>query len=509
MKGRCRKFVETFTFEYAPDPRMWRRLFPFLVLVGLALAFRLPVLLNPERMNSDHAFIGLQGLRLLEGEWQWFLWKSDYQGSWEPLVAAFLFSLFGASFRVLQWVPLSAYFLMLGFLFYGLRRELGTGKAFLLSLTWVFVSQPILDTNVLPYRQWSLFFPCLALALAHRWGSKTLVWALAGFLPFFALYVDFFSIQFLLPVGIVLALATERQGERWRPLWGGALGGAGLLVITRWLGPESGAPLAFSPKTFIEHLPLFFQTCLPVLLGFAFPAHEAGAVAWGRGIHPFLIVTSLLLLALVMRSVERALRDRELPLWVRLFGLFGGLLLGQASVGFLGSTMASNVHSVRYLSPFICAIPFALAPLAYRLPLGTLTLWLLPYLVGIAIGGWQQNGPLVDGWRPVRDPGDWVKSAQALGAWAREQEIRYAESDYWVAYQLTFLYRENPVVVPLNVVDRYPAYGERARNEPRGLRIFTPKDPKVEVDRFRTEYRDHLVSSWRRGGFYGYVYLRR
>lgn len=486
---------------------MRRALGFFFLLVLIALAFRIPVLINPERMNSDHAFLGLQGLNLWSGRWQWFLWNSDYQGVWEPAVASLYFRIFGVSYSVLQWVPLSGFFLMLVLLFDILRRELGAGKAFLLSLTWVLVSRPMIDTNVLPYRQWSLFFPCLALWLMYDGRFKKVSWFLAGLLPFFALYVDFFSIQFLLPTLIVLVLAANKERRVLVPLAAGAFIGAAALGISRNLGPKSGAPLAFSPKTLIANIPLFFFTCLPVLMGFEVP-EGANGVSWGKGIHPLLLVTALLLFALMAYSLLAALKDKSLPRWVRLLGIFGGLLIGQASVGFMGSTMASNSASVRYLTPFICAIPFCLVPLAYRLPTKKLALWMTPYLVGITIGGWLQYGAFVDGIRPVRDPGGWVANARALGDWARQQGVKYGESEYWVAYQLTFLYQENPVIVPYDVMDRYPTYTEAGKKQAKGIRVFSPQDSAQAVEDFRRQNAGRITASWAQGGFSGFVYDR-
>src|SRR5947209_892303 len=78
--------------------------FPLLFagLTGITLVYRLPYLLNPERMHSEHAFLGLQALQMRQGHWQWFLWGSNYQAALEPLVGAFFFGIFGPSYRSLQ-----------------------------------------------------------------------------------------------------------------------------------------------------------------------------------------------------------------------------------------------------------------------------------------------------------------------------------------------------------------------------------------------------------------------
>src|SRR5205085_1096614 len=49
-----------------------------------------------------------------------------------------------------------------------------------------------------------------------------------------------------------------------------------------------------------------------------------------------------------------------------------------------------------------------------------------------------------------------------LGELLRERGIECAVADYWASYRLTFMYRENPVVVPTNEVeDRYKPYRDR------------------------------------------------
>jgi len=476
-----------------------------LLVIGLGLLFRLPVLINPERMNSDHAFLGLQALHLFDGAWRWFLWMSDYQGIWEPLVAAAYFKIFGISYTTLQWVPLSAWIFLVAMFFSIARHELGQGKAFLLSLVWVFVSRPFIDTNVLPYRQWSVLFPLLSVFLFYHWGRKAGVTFICGLLPFFALYVDFFSIQFLLPVAGLLFFTSDKKKE----LALGALCGSLLLLLSRYGGPQSGAPLAFAPSTVLHNFTLFFQGCLPVLLGFEFPKTDTGLVTLEGWVNRYLLFSTGTLFLCLSVGLWRAFSRQEMPLWTRRMGLFGTAVMLNSAIGFLGSSMASSIHSVRYLTPFVFGIPFALMPAFWKVRTRTVFISLTPFLFGIGVGGWHQYGPLVQGIRPVRDPGSWVATANEMGEWIRGQKVRYGWSEYWVSYQLTFLYQENPTIIPEDVFNRYPTYSERADHETTLVQVFTPKDDMFRDVEFLKKHEGKITGRWSKNNFRAYLYVVR
>ena len=68
----------------------------------------------------------------------------------------------------------------------------------------------------------------------------------------------------------------------------------------------------------------------------------------------------------------------------------------------------------------------------------------------------------------------------------RAEGVRYAAAQYWLAYRLTFLFDEDPVVVPLaEADDRYRPYRDGFEAAPVVAYVFHPSEPRAqwETDR--------------------------
>jgi hypothetical protein len=96
----------------------------------------------------------------------------------------------------------------------------------------------------------------------------------------------------------------------------------------------------------------------------------------------------------------------------------------------------------------------------------------------------------VRGARPVAldtERGDLTRGDDALEAALASRGVRYAMADYWVAYRLTFLFRERVIVVPTHEAeDRYRPYREAFAASPRVAYVFDPwrsreRDPDAEL----------------------------
>jgi len=62
----------------------------------------------------------------------------------------------------------------------------------------------------------------------------------------------------------------------------------------------------------------------------------------------------------------------------------------------------------------------------------------------------------------------------------RAQGIHYAAAQYWLAYRLTFLFDEDPVVVPLaGADDRYRPYRDGFDTAPVVAYVFHPSEPRA------------------------------
>ena len=144
--------------------------------------------------------------------------------------------------------------------------------------------------------------------------------------------------------------------------------------------------------------------------------------------------------------------------------------------------------SSRYLAPIFWLSPFTLAPLAFALEPRRLALVHGPYLVTALLGGWLSYGLFVDGPLPRTDP-------RAVGAEERVLQrellaagVHDARAHYWLAYRLTFLFEENPVVVPLDRGDdRYPPYQRRVDAAPAYALVFHPSEPRGVPEPYEAE----------------------
>jgi hypothetical protein len=127
-------------------------------------------------------------------------------------------------------------------------------------------------------------------------------------------------------------------------------------------------------------------------------------------------------------------------------------------VAFTASVMAMDRLSARYLVAIVLVSPFALAPVLAATSRRGFAAMLAPYLVSTAVGGWLGYGDNVDGLRIRRENGE-ARDERALGEALRAHGVHHGLADYWVAYRLTFLLGEDPIVVPWHAaLDRYPPY---------------------------------------------------
>jgi hypothetical protein len=145
--------------------------------------------------------------------------------------------------------------------------------------------------------------------------------------------------------------------------------------------------------------------------------------------------------------------------------------------------MPADMWSARYLAPIVWTAPFALAPLAYWARGRVLFAVLAPYLVAAAAGGWMSFGPYVQGPLPVRTARGTAEEEQAVGQALRERGVRYGAAQYWLAYRLTFLWKEEPILVPFDGwEDRYAPYRRAFEEAPVVAYVFHPSEPRAHPD---------------------------
>ncbi len=481
--------------ESPSPPSAWRarlgRFWPYLAIFGLNLAFRFPALLNNGATNSDATIVGLQAMHLLNGETSRFLWGADYQGSFDAWVIAVLFAMSGPGPLMLMLAPMLGHLVMSFSVFGVLSRTLSRGAALIACLPIVFTPQAVNGVVMYAPRQWSITFAiCGAVIIA--WPGKRLVplrLALGVFCAIFALYLDMFSLQWMPAIGLLAVLACFDEPRALKSIalrLAGALAGAALMIwIVRSLR-DSGAPKAHGFGVDLalvsRNWPLFSETCLPWLLG--------GKV-WisGKNLYPDLWVppapvrwfqyfgaASIIVLGLASAAV---MFTKRVPWEVKRIVLFGGGAACTSLAGFLVSGWPSDMWSTRYLAPVVWAMPFTLSALAYVLrPRGLLVL-MLPYLCVAAMGGWLSYAAWVDGPLPRLDDRGALKDETEVRDFLRARGFKHGYAQYWLAYRLTFLWLEDPMIAPFDS-DRYPPYRQAVDAARKKAFIFHPSEPRAQ-----------------------------
>ena len=145
----------------------------------------------------------------------------------------------------------------------------------------------------------------------------------------------------------------------------------------------------------------------------------------------------------------------------------------------------------------LLAILFAALPLAKRFEsrasMRGFALLFMPWVVASAIGGWVGYGPFVHGLAPVNGMPT-LKDDIALIEAMKGQGVRFALADYWASYRLTFLSKEELVVVPLHEgQDRYRPYRDQLERAAKVAYVFDPERSFENRDEalanFRKRYR--------------------
>lgn len=484
------------------------RWLPPLLLTILFVLFRLPPLLNPGFINSDGAIAGLQARQMIQGEWEWMHWARDYITSFDSAVAAPFFVIFGASPRVLMVVTLLGQLTGTWIAFAIVRRRLGPWRALVMVLPCVFMTMALNIYLFFDVRQW-----CLALVLLACWlidGAAESGWprarlALAMVAGFVATFVDLFAVQFV-PGLILFGLLSALDGTwKWRPRWPQLLSvvgsvGVGFAVL-QWLR------LAAHVKTGRAHLsadliaknwPLLTEQCLPWLIGAKVYAMNAVGTI-GRWSSPGWLAplqgAGALVFAVGLVSGAGLFLVQRIPWRIRVLGAAGAGMAVSSLGGFLCSPTAEDIMGARLLAPVILTLPFTLAPLAFlagsarRLALG-----LSPYLLTAAIGGWLSYGLFVDGPIPVRTERGAMSEDLAVGELLRARGIRYAAADYWIAYRLTFILGENPIVVPEASEDRYPRWRKEFDQARRVAYLVHPSSPSLTSATLEAQLTENKVT---------------
>lgn len=447
-----------------------KRWLPLAALIALDVVYRLPGLVHAHDLTSDSTIVGLQAMHILGGEHARFLWGASYQSAFESYLTAALFFLGGGpSSLALSLTSLLGHVVILACAWRVLGKHLDAGKAFALCLLLVVTPQAI---NVMvwgPPRIWSVAFIFLAIALIELEAPVALA---AGVVTaWLGVSIDMFALQVFVPVLIWACLGITQRRHAIAIALGFAAGLVAVIELrvgTRVFGGVGGLTLSHLAL----NARLFFDHCLAMILSVQAwgPEPMQPPAAW----RAWQLLGAGAFVAAIAAAAPLALK-KSLPWKTRRLGLLGAGAALASVLGFFLSPMPQDLWAARYLSPIIWLAPLALAPLAAWFTLrGLLAVVLVPYLSVAMVSGLYTWGPLLDLRTSHGAEGE-------VAAFLRAKHVRYAAAQYWLAYRLTFLFGEEPIVTPLEGT-RYAPYREAFDREETVAYLAHPSVPDVTAD---------------------------
>jgi hypothetical protein len=455
-------------------PRLrWATLVPAVVVVLTLFRSAMFVFRAQLSFDSDQAVFGLMAKHLIEGRaFPLFMYGQNYVLAVESWLAAPVFLIAGVSVAALKF-PLLLINIAVGLLLVALlRRETGLGAAAALIASLVFVLAPpgtsaaLLDAtggNVEPF----LYVLLLWLTRRHpAWFGLILG---VGFLQ-----REFAAFGAIAIVLIQIARGAWRDREEWQrglralrifvEVW---LAAQFLRQMSSALGPGSDASdvvkgnnltnalgrLCFDPRALgtgiagivTVHWPRLFGTVRRPVADFNIQTTAMQGWPWSGPLF------GVLLLVLIARIAVHA---RASEAWWKQYEFCGYLILvGALSALACALTRCGDVTVLHYdLLSIAGAVGLAAwglgvesCPWIRRLEMAGLVCWAI-----LSAAAHAQVWDEYMGHPPVADKVLIMRSLEARG-------IRYARSDYWIAYYVTFLSNER-IIVAADDYSRIVAY---------------------------------------------------
>ena len=506
-----------------------------LLFAALTIVARLPFLVAGKiPFDSDEAVEGLMARHVLNGELPAFFWGQAYKGVPEVYASAAAFTLFGSSVTVLKSVTLVFFAVYVAINFILLDRILSRWTAVCASLLliaappalvfwtldasaeyviimllgtallilvetakspeqraqsrWLFAVGLVIALGLWVHQLFIVYLVPLAIVVWTRqaWprrievrhlnplavaiGSIAGVYLVLAVVAFvsggFSLRLASVAISATAPQKMariaiaVLALAAIVQvaattssarardlvRRRWPAAAGFLIGYAPVLIYSILVEPARSPARVANLQQLLGAAPDIFGNIFPILAGFKIATTERLPL-------PLIaILPGAAALAAYVWSSRRRLSADFFALFVVFF-----------PVVFLLSGAYIDTQSYRYFIPWYAglAVAWAVGSFALARARAAVASLIVAAIMGVHI--WQQ----VIWYRKLQPDTQSLATIACL----KRNGIRGGYAEYWTAYKLTFLAREEIVVAPLDGVDRYPRYTEFVRSLPPHARI--------------------------------------
>lgn len=471
-------------------------------LLLLATLFRLPPLYNANAINSDAAVAGLQAMHILKGEWAFRLWGTSYQGIVDTALIALAMKIFGPKPIAVLSVPFVGVLVMIALVFDVLRRRMHPVAAAACTMTLVFQSMASNTPMVVIMRQVLATTLVLGIWLAdgaanpsaegggaprsgvessplrrQRLALSAACFALGIYIDSFAIVsypaVGFFWIACTFDLQRIPSTTIDRAIRIGKRALAFVVGVFAIVLVAS----------SEARKHFGESSSLVFGQCLPFALSTRI--YQRGA---GLNVEPWtppapFVLVQLVGAALFLVAIGYAVhasRRPSIPWPIRRLGLTGVIAALSCTSAMVISGRGYDVWAARYLAPMFWFSSFSLAPLAYSISRRRFVAMLAPYWASTLVAGWLSYMDYVDGPRIRIDRTSTLVDENALRAELVAAGVHHAVAQYWIAYRLTFLWAEDPLVATIDKgEDRYPPYRAAVEAAPIYAMIFHPVEPRA------------------------------
>lgn len=437
-------------------------LFLLLVILG-GLLLRLDFLVASDWViDSDEAIVGLMAKHIAEGApWPTFYYGQHYMGSFEALLVALVFKLFGLSLIGLKLVPL-LFSLWMIVLVYDLAFEFGGRRAArIAALLCAFPPAPLVIWSAKARGGFVeiVVIGTAALLLTTRWLRRDTArlrdTALIAVLLGFGWWINNQIIYFMLPIGFVMFARLFRESValylRLQLIVRHAAVGIGCFLIgglpfwcynIRHDFASFGMFAAARAEDLGAHVAGFFTDAIPILLG--------AKRFWERNnFYPYsttmiyIIYTAGCLIFLYYRrariaALMRLRIDRHDPIELLLL-----CCLSTACV-FVLSSFGELFVAPRYLLPLYPVLFVLIAYGTAKLPLRRPNLG-SAFVAAICVfnlASSYSGGRSVPGEPFVHENDRVQRDHRPLITWLAERGINWVRTNYWIGYRLAFETRE-------------------------------------------------------------------